>query len=327
MAVKKTELQAPHVDPQDLALTGEIGSAIALFVKGALAFFTQAHQLEARAAETLTAAKALTTPTTLEADEKVQTFIRRANADKKEVEGHWGITAKVHQLHRRLTARRAKAVDALTEAAEHANRLHNTYTEAERRRVEQENAKRQREAEEQAAKERQAELNRLDAEREKLEAASKDLSEREQYFVTNYTTGIRTAGNATESAKHAGFKDAKKAAQRLLNAPKIQKAITAALKAKALLDQSIELEAAPLDVVPVEEVSAQLTKGGERTTWTGTVTDEAALVAAVIAGKHGIPWDVLQVNPVKLNECARSLHEIINRWPGVQATKSTKVVG
>ena len=43
-------------------------------------------------------------------------------------------------------------------------------------------------------------------------------------------------------------------------------------------------------------------------------------------GEHGIPLDCLQINTVKLNEYARSLHEQLDRWPGVRARKTTKVV-
>jgi hypothetical protein len=87
------------------------------------------------------------------------------------------------------------------------------------------------------------------------------------------------------------------------------------------------VQAKPLEVAPIDVAAANVTKiGSDRNTWRGEVTDERALVAAVIAGGHGIPSDVLTVNQSKLTEYARSLHTLIDRWPGVRAVKTTTTV-
>jgi hypothetical protein len=46
---------------------------------------------------------------------------------------------------------------------------------------------------------------------------------------------------------------------------------------------------------------------------------------AVIGGKHGIPPDVLMVNQARLNDYARDLGDVINRWPGVRFDSDTKL--
>jgi hypothetical protein len=65
--------------------------------------------------------------------------------------------------------------------------------------------------------------------------------------------------------------------------------------------------------------------GTDRTTWTGEVTDLQALVDAVIAGT--VPRDVLMVNQPVLNGYARSMHALLNNWPGVRAVPKTTTVG
>ena len=64
--------------------------------------------------------------------------------------------------------------------------------------------------------------------------------------------------------------------------------------------------------------------GGSKdvTRWSGEITDEAATIEAFRSGQHGIPGDLFQINPTKLNEYARSLEARLDLWPGVRAKKN-----
>lgn len=309
---------------QDLALTQAAGQAIRSFMAGVVAFFTEARRLEEGALATLDAAKALTFPASPERDAELQTFIKDANVARKEIEGHWAITSTVHGLHKRLVARRARGVDALEQAASLANTLHNRFVAAERQRVAEEQDRLRREAEARAAAERQLELQRMEEAALAAEATSDELSPREQTFLASYLR----FGDAQRAAAAAGYKDPFRQGARLLTVAKIIKAIEGQRRATSLREQAAATREAPVEV-EVEQVKPNLIRAAgavERTTWGADVLDADALVAAVISGKHGIPHDVLMPNPVKVNEYGRSLHEQIDRWPGVRHRKTTKVV-
>jgi predicted transcriptional regulator len=63
------------------------------------------------------------------------------------------------------------------------------------------------------------------------------------------------------------------------------------------------------------------------------VLDERSLMTAFLGcapedykNRFGIPADLFMVNPVKLAEYGRSLHERLDGWPGVRHTKKTRAV-
>lgn len=313
-------------DTEELTFMAEVGLVLVEFLKApaVVAFFTQARTLETKALARLSQAKALKAPTSAGEDETIQVFIKSANAEKKTVMEHWTIASKVHQLHKRLVARRSKSETALEEAANLAQTLHNRYVEEARRKAAQEQDRLRREAELRAQADRQRELDELEAAAVKAEGASEDLSEREQAFVQAFYS----TGNGLASAQRAGFKDPAKAASRLLSATKIQRALAGLQAAAAARQQAAAVQEQPLDV-QVETVTADVVKASgavDRTTYKMEITDPVALREAAFAGTYGIPHDMLAADPVKGNEYARSMREIINRWPGCRLVKSTKTV-
>lgn len=315
----------------DLSFTLSAGAAVVAFLKKATEFFGRADKLEKTATDVLAHAKTLAPPQNGADDVAVQTFITRCNTGTKTVEDHWdgtdtqpGITRILYRLHRRSTQRRDVAIKALKEAAEIGNRLHNGWTAKERERVDRENRERQRLADEKAAKDRQDELDRLERERVKAEDASPELSEREQKFVI----AIAVNYDPTVAAREAGYADPSKRATILLQSKKIQKAIELRRKANAAAQQKEALAEAPLAPAEIIEEKADIQSAAgahDVTRWKAKVENEAEFIAAVFAGKHGIPRDVLCIDVTKLNQYARDLKTTINRWPGVKAVSDTKV--
>lgn len=304
----------------------EAGAAITTFLKGMARFFTDAKEIEDAAKATLTRARALTLPRTGEEDDTLQQFARNVTSEKRGAEAHWKITATVAGFHKRLTGRRAIATGALDEASKIANELHNRYVDQERRRAAEAQEKIRREAEEKAREDRARELAAAEAEAVKREEASPDLSDREEAFVNLYCTGAPSMrGNAQRCAQAAGYKDPLKTAVRLTSLGKIQKAIQAREQAAAIREQAAARLAEPLEV-DVPTIEADVTTKGNRSTPSAEILDEQALIAAVIAGKHGIPSDILTVKPARLNDYARSLGNRIELWPGVRFKSTTRIV-
>jgi hypothetical protein len=309
------------VSPDELDAQQAAG-ALGTFFKGLAQFFKTATALEVEAKSTLAVARSLTIPTNAAQHETLQRFIRDTSAQKKAIEQHWTITSSVSQFHRKLTAKRAIAANAVEEANTIGNRLHNAYVEAEKRRAREEEQRLQREAEEKARRERDAELAKLEAEALAREAASGELSTRELAFVLKVAEqGI----HPQVAAQQAGYKDPAAMVARLMGLPKIDAAIKARREAAEIRRQAAAKQAAPL-VYDEPEVRPDIADGGDRTTHAGECFDARLLVEAVIGGKHGIPADVLTVDPVRLNQYARDMHELINRWPGVRYKKTTKVL-
>jgi len=318
---KKTDVKVPEVvESGELALVAAEGSALERFVVGLRQFFSEALQFESAARQTLGRAKQWKAPTSKEEDQVLVDRVRQANADKAVIEKHWQITQVVHRFHRRLTAARDRGVGPLEEAVGIGNALHNGYAEVERRRAREEEDRLRREAEERARKARDKELADLEKQAVAAEEASQDLSERERRWVAEW---FRNGGNATAAARFAGFQDPIATAARLTTSPKIRAAIEAQRSADILAAQLEAKKAAPLEVKSAK-VEAEVASG-DASRWCCEILDETVLIAAVIGGKHGIPWDVLMVSQVKLNEYARGMHEQLDRWPGVRAHKKTTI--
>jgi hypothetical protein len=294
------------------------------FFTGFRAYLLRAKELERRADETLAKAKTLTEPTNEKEDEFLQAFVKQCNADTKETIEHHGFGKIVHQFHGRITAYRNRGTQPTEEAADIANKLHNIYTRKEQQRVDAENEKRRLAAEAAAKKERDDELAKVEAERLKLEESSADLSAREREYVELVMGGME----ASKAATVAGFKDGFKAAARLMASEKIQKAITNARQAKALLEVQEVLKSQPVETANyvAERPNIRRAAGAKDVTRKKMVVENAELfIQAVISGKHGIPHDMLIIDEVRGNEYARSMTDAVKRWPGVRVDSETKV--
>lgn len=335
------------------------GRAVLTFLKGLGAFFLTARSIEAEAKQSLGIAQELQkigTPKTEAADEGVQLFIKKTTEQKKAAEAHWAITTTVHGFHRRLTARRAIATDAIEKANTIANQLHNAYVAAEQRRVAEENERRRREAEAAEQKRRDEEAARAAAEAERIEAEAPTLSRREEAFV-NYFYGspVGTPKQALDSAERAarlaGYRDPAKAAAQLVVAQKVIDALKARQAAEEIRQQQRAKAAAPVHVDVVQEAPRVAGVVSPRTRWGAEVLDaqrltdaifiefgaavaalvgkpvEDSVIATMLQHHHpSIPRDVLAVDESAVRKYGESLHELIDRWPGVRHTKSTKGV-
>lgn len=317
-------LEVVTPDSPDVALTTTEGSAIQQFVQGARMFFRRALELETQATDMLVRAKHMALPTNSVEDMAVQSFIKAANSDKKAIDAHWEITTLVHRFHKRLVGRRSIGTTALEQAAQIGNDLHNRYVAAEKRRSQEEEERRRLAAEEDARLSRQRELDRLEQDALAREAASPSLSDREQMFVDLYVSTV----NAQQSAQRAGYKDALKTSAKLMAMEKIAQAITAKQEAAAIRQQAVQVKHLPLEVedVQVRPDIQKASNTSDRTTWTGEIYNEAEFIEAILSRRHGIPTDLLTIKPTVLNEYARSMHEALDRWPGVRAKKTTRVV-
>lgn len=323
MAKKKTDPRTAlevSVMPE-LAPTELEGLTIRQFLESLKPFFQKALQLELSAKATLQTAREMALPKDGEEDAAIQTFIRTASADRRNILEHWKITSLVHQFQRRLVAARERGAGALEEASTIAQRLHNTYVDQERRRVEAENERKRIAAEAAERKRRDDEAAELERQALEAEAQSSTLSPREEKFVELILAGVV----ASQAALRAGYKDTTRGVK-MLEQPKIAAALDSKKAAIVLREQADARKAAPI-VADFVETKADVQKAGvDRTTYSAELLNERLLIEAILGGQHGIPSDVLTVNPVKLNEYARSLREVINRWPGVKLkTKTTTV--
>lgn len=326
MAKGKALARQPEVldalEPE-VGLILEDSNVVEKFKAGLTAFFTRARALELTANANLEKAKLLKPPAAMADDEKIQFLIKNFGADKRDAVDHWDITLKLSRFHKRLVAARKRSEEPNDEAIRLATDLHNTYVEGERRRVAAENERIRREAEQKAADDRAAELAELERKAVAAEEAAPDLSEREQLFVEAYMRH----GDAVRAAREVHYAQPRTTAERLLSLPKILAACDAVKRAEVLREQAAAVKEKPLDV-QAKTVKAEVSNAGghDRSTHSAELLDERLLIEAILGGRHGIPSDILTVDQAKLNSYARSLFEVINRWPGVRYKKTTSLV-
>lgn len=306
----------------ELAMALSEGSTIAAFVVGLREFFRRADDLEIAAKSQLEAAKLLKMPTSREEDDTMQEVVRSATYGIKEIGEHWTITSALSKFHKRMTARRDRGVEMLEEVKAIGNGFHTRYKAEAERKAREESDRLRREEETRQRAERDRETAALEAQALAAEESSPTISDREMRFLAELS---RTGGRGTEAARFAGYKDPIVQAARLLSSEKIQSVLKARDNAETLRKQATAVKQAPIEVT-TPTVKAAVSKGGDRTTWGAEALDPQALIDAVCEGRHGIPRDVLMVNPAKLNEYGKSLHELIDRWPGVRHVKKTGVV-
>lgn len=322
---KKSQALAPpasvEIESPEAQLVQIDGDAITRWVQGARAFFKQATELELGAKSFLIQMEGVKLPTNGDQDAQLQDLIRIGKSGRKEIEAHWTIAGILDKLHKRAVQGRKRGTDAYDLAEKIGNDLHLGYKQAEQRRVDAENDRRRRETEEEARRKREDDLRVLEEQALKAEASSPGLSDRERTFVDLIASGRPML----DAAKRAGYKDPGVMGPRLLSTAKIKQAIQARQDAAAARQQAEAVREAPVQIEPVL-VRPDIQKWGDRTTWSAEVLDERAFVQAVMSGSFGIPLDCLSVNQVKLNEYARSLRENLDRWPGVRAKMTTKVL-
>lgn len=322
-AAEPVVIEASPESPDVLAVRSD-GSAVGSFLGGLGTFLTRAGELEAHAQSEELASRGWVRPTNVVEDERLVLQVRlNAQAIRDTEETFDPITRLLHRFHNYMTDRRKRALAPREIIKKRGNDLHNAYTEAELRRAREEELRQQRESEERARLDRERELAALEDQAVKNEAASQDLSEREQMFVRLVSGGAQ----GTYAAKTAGFKNPDQAADRLLKSSKIIPAIESARQAVRLRQQAEARRAAPLDVEDIEVKPEIATKG--TTTWSAEIYDPRAFVAAALDPKLrmelGIPSDAVVPDQVVLNKIARDVQEKINRWPGVRAKKMTGI--
>lgn len=335
-------------DSLEITETREEGTTLVGFIKNIVPFFQTARMIETAALERLNEAKALKAPESEADDLAIQERIKRSTILIKEAEGHWTATSAFFNFHKRLVAHRDRVVGeatksrnagSLIQAREIEQALHNRYAEAERRRAAEEQ-ERQRLAEEARQREAQeAEARRHEAEAAAKEIASPDLSEREVMFVDYVFGGMLP----TAAAKRCSYKDPELMADRLMKLPKIKKAISAKEEAKVAREQAQAIREKPVqvEVAPVRPAIAKPSAGAyDRTTWGAEVLDADRLGIAVIAAirdepsevPRGIAIEILKAGmrspqvATIVRDYGVSLHEKIDRWPGVRHTKKTTTV-
>lgn len=321
---KAVVVDAPEPDPTGLVEARQDGMVLGQWVAGLPAFFKDAQAIEA-SAQSFEAASALWQTPASKADDAVMVeAVRQARAKKHEAEEYWSITATVSKLHRRLTAKRAVAVDALDRVIARGTALHAQYEANERRRVEEEDRKRREAAEAEERERRAREQAELEAAALAAEAAAPDLSPRERVFVdyiANYGDD-----QAERAAKMAGYQDAGMG-PRLLARPKIQAAVTAKHDARAAREQAAALAAAPVAPAYVAPTEAQL-NSGTRYIHGAEIVNEAAFITACLDGQipRMVALSVLTVNRPALNSQGRAFKALMNEWPGVRYKKTPGVV-
>lgn len=315
---------APENPEMQLAI--QESNPIVSFLAGFKAFLTEAGEMETKAKTDLGMARLWARPTTLEEDEALVARIRANNQEQKAIEAKWHITSVMHQFHRRLTAARDRATGARATITRIGNDLHNDYAAEQKRKEREEEDRRRRADEERARLEREQELATIEQQALAAEASSPNLSEREAQFVDYYTGPYSVPATA---ARQAGYKNPDQAAARLLATPKIETAIKAKRDAQALREQAAAKREAPLPATGSSYKAPTQVATDGRTTWSCEVEDYHAFMAVLLDPKlraqYGIPASCADYKQTELNELARSLHEQLNRVPGLRAKKNTRV--
>lgn len=330
-------VDAPASTDQSLITTS--GDKLRTFLGGMSTFFKRAGEIERAAKERLERVRLLKPPAPGDAaaDEKLQIEIRTCRSEIKVAEEHWLITTAIHDLHRLMTSARGRttgkdskgnAIGMLDQAQAIAQRLHNDYVDAENRRVRAEEDRIRREREETARQEQERQAAQLEADAVKAEESSPELSERERQFVDR----VHAGATPQRAAEAVGFRDALKTAARLTSSPKIQAALKAKEDAERLRNQATATREMPVEI-EAPQVTRNVTRvagGFDRSSYSAVVDDPDAFIAAVLDPRTrttlGIPTDVVTFDQTKMNDYAKSMKTLIEKWPGVRLKKSTTTV-
>lgn len=255
-------------------------------------------------------------------------LLRVGKALRRGAEDHWRkVTRWLDERKREVMGIMAMDLELVEPGIAAISHAVLAYESAERDRVRQEQERQRIENERLAKEQREKELADLERQALEAEATCEGLSAREQAFVTIYVEHTIYGFNAVASAKLAGYKDPHAQGLRLLAAPKIQNAIEAKCQAIAIRKQAAAVTEKPVEVAKVEVVSHIAKVAGTHTvtTWTGECYDQEALIDAVL--RDVADRKLLMPNQVEINSLARSLHENLDRIPGLRHIKSETKAG
>lgn len=261
--------------------------------------------------------------------------LKGAKALKREIEAHYDAIKKPLNTARNTVLQMER--DHLAPIEQAITVLERTATSylREQERIEREAAETaRRKAEDAERKRREAEQAEAERRAEALEAASENLSAREQRFVQLLVAmKDRTIKAVVMAAKLAGYKDPEASGRRLIGSQKVNDAIEAADKAAAIRREAEAKKAAPMvvETTPVESQIGKVAGTSNRTYYgCGDVDLRALILAAAENIKTGDGTMVLALQPdtVYLNEQARSLKEMFPRvWPMCTLAKREGVAG
>lgn len=330
--VREAEVLPAEAIEQETGLAPTQGVEAISFLTNLAKFVTGHRTNIMKASSRLAAAKLLKPPTTDEEDAAIEAFIVTARKDHKETGKFYGVKAIFHGLHKSIIGLEKLGADPYESAAAIAQTLHNDYKRARDRRLEEERRAKQAEEDRIAEVRRQQELAELEEQAIKLEDSLEELSDRERVFVQK----CHELQNTERAVLAAGYKVAKDdkgltdpaavraIGERLMARQKIKDAVWALREAATVRAQQAAQAQAPLESRRVAIPTRTVPKvGSDRVTKSAEIdpVDEMKLIAAVIAGT--VPADVLMVNRPKLNEYARTMGVLINRWPGVRFVEDT----
>lgn len=313
-------------------ITTNVGN-IAEFFGKLPAFLSGARQLQERAVAVLEDMKALKDalqanggiPRSAEEDLEIQNRVRRCTEAIKEADDYWAITSVFNKAHKLLVSGRNRTTEKLEEAKSIGNMLHQRWSDEQKRIAREEQERIRLENEQRAREQRERELADLERQAVAAEEASDLLSAREDRFAD----GVVAHGDPVRAARDAGYRDPDGQVPRLLKSEKIRAAIDAKRTARRLREQAAAKRSAPVEVEHVDvkpNIYRPAGGGGDREYKSAEIVDAEAFVAALLEGKHGIPRDTVMPNQTKLNEYARSMGELIDRWPGIRLKRKTSVV-
>ncbi|MDH4290348.1 MAG: terminase small subunit [Aquincola sp.] len=244
---------------------------------------------------------------------------------KRAIEEHWSrIKRSVDDLKRNILALERRDVAPVEEMIATLTQRALAYSNAERERVRLEEEALRQEAEAKARQAREDELAHVGLLLERLEAESDECSPRERDFVRAFLM----TRDATKAAEQVGYKDPEGRGARLLQTPKISKAIAAAESAAEIRRQASAVAAQPLDIVveKVEKQTGYVPGVSERKTYSCEVIDPAKFILAYLAGD--IPTDAMVPNQTWLNKQAGQLQgKFEQAYPGCRLVTKQTIAG
>ena len=258
-------------------------------------------------------------------------FLKGAKQLQRKITDHWAnITRSVDDLKRNLLNLKKADLEPVEAAIAHAEKTIVGYVNAERQRQQAEQDRLRKEAEDQARTDREAALAAAEVEAQRLEAASDDLSAREQTFVDGLLDGL----SAATAAENAGYKNPAQTAERLVRTPKILAAYAAAQSAKAIREQAAITAETPLTVA-VEAAPSQLGKvvgTSLRTTYSCEIVDAKKLYEAFRKEELGPLGNLLALVPDEtfLNSQAKQIKDaelFAAAYPGCKLVTRQGIAG
>ena len=312
MAKRKNPVVVAEVveEGEELGIVRSVSSELQTFVANMSIFVRDVRELEGRALAVQEKVTRLPKKITKKSSDVAQALVREARLNKRAIPETWTMLKKVQSLAKAMVTKRKVSEAAFDDAIKVGQAYYFEWADAEKRRIAEEQEETRRAAEERARQEREQELADIEEAALKAEGKMPELSEREREFVECVVGGHTNR----EAAAAVGYANPAARAKTLMATEKITQAIDAKMEAIKILGEAKVLQSTPLDV-ELEDAEPTEIAGGRKNR-SAQVTDDAALRDAVIAGKHGIPPEVLMVDPVALNGYARDLGPLINRWPG-----------